>query len=390
MHTDVAPTVHRIADCLSNPAGELTSFGYANGLLGTALFWTYYAHFANDDSGNERSRRLLTEAIRCVTQPYTGRNFPKELAELGIFLEYAKANNLLDIDTNMLLTGADQLLAKTVKECLARRDFDPYSGALSMGSYFIGRLPSQDSARVHMAELVVGLRQIAVTNEAGQLYWPSQLFGDDRIYLGLSHGTAAILVFLSRAVESGIQASLATDTIQRAVGYLLAQQQDYRQVGSFYPNIVGETGQPTRLGLCYGDMGVAYSLLRAARVLNDASLEQQARTIFTVSATRRSPATSGINDAGILYGAAGTALLFDKAYELTGQPDLDEAARYWYERIPEFAVHHNATAGFQGTFNQHFPHTNWAFMEGIAGIGVTLMKYAQRDNYSFNELIWLQ
>lgn len=387
--TDTAGAIHRIADCLATPATDLTGFGYANGLLGNVLFWAYYACFADDDAAGERAHTLLTEAIRRVTQPRNTRNFTKELADFGIFLEYAKANNVIDADTNALLKGADLLLSNTLRDALDQQNVDPYNGALGPGQYFLSRVSSHDSARRQVGELVVGLRRSAVTNGAGHLFWPSKLFGDDRVYLGLSHGTAAIIVFLCRAVELGIQADLAADTIRGAVGFLFTQKQDYQRVGSFYPDIAGAAPQRTRLGLCYGDMGVAYSLLRAAHVLNDALIDGEARAVFTFSASRRTPADSGINDAGILYGAAGTALLFDKAYALTQQPVFDEAARYWYESIPRFAVHDNATAGYQGVFNQHFPHTNIAFMEGIAGIGATLMKYTERDNYSFDELIWL-
>ncbi|UHG94940.1 lanthionine synthetase LanC family protein [Spirosoma oryzicola] len=389
IETDVTTTIHRIADCLALPTNQLTAFGYTNGLLGKVLFWAYYADFAGDETANKHAQTLLTEAIHRVTQPYLGRNYPKELAELGIFLEYARANNVIEIETNELLSGSDFLLTNVMKSALERRDFDPYTGALGPGFYFLSRVASQDSVRQSIADLVVGLRAIAVTDQVGHLFWPSKLFGDDRIYLGLSHGSAALILFLCRAVELGIQADLAADTIRRAVGFLFVQKQNYQQVGSYFPDILSEKPERSRLGLCYGDMGTGYSLLRAAQVLKDTLIEEEALEVLTFSATRRTTTESGIRDAGILYGASGTALIFDKVYELTGQPEFDEAARYWYERITDFATYDNTTAGFQGVFNQHFSHTNTSFIEGIAGIGATLMKYSQRDNYSFDELIWL-
>jgi lantibiotic modifying enzyme len=389
IETDITAAVHRIARSLASPANSLPAFGYSKGVLGQVLFWSYYAYFADDSTAQERVKTLLVESVQRVTQPYAGHSFTKELAEFGIFLEYANANSLVELDTNALLTGPDQLLAATMTDALNRRDFDPYTGALGPGYYFLSRAASQESARQVIDQLVVGLHRIAVADEVGHLYWPSQLFGDNRVYLGLSHGSAAILLFLCRAIELGIQVDLASGMVQRAVGFLLVHQQNYQQIGSFFPDIVHEKPAQSRLGLCYGDMGVAYSLLRAGQVLNDHLIEEEGLAVFTFSATRRSPAESGIRDAGILYGASGTALLFDKAYELTGQPELDEAARHWYDRIPDFATHDNATAGYQGVFNQHFPHTNVGFMEGIAGIGATLIKSTQRDTYSFDELIWL-
>ncbi|GAB4022757.1 lanthionine synthetase LanC family protein [Spirosoma koreense] len=389
LETDVTTAVHRIARSLALPTSRLTSFGYANGLLGQVLFWLYYADFADDEAAGERAQALLMDAIERVTQPYKGHNYAKELAEFGIFLEYARANNLIEFDTNLLLNGPDALLADTLITAFERRDFDPFTGALAPSFYFLRRLATNRAVRSHLARTVMELNSSAKLDPDGNLFWPSKLFGDDRVYLGLSHGSAAIILFLTCVIEAGILVSTATDVLRRSIGYLLTHRQDYRIVGACYPDIVGEQPQRSRLGLCYGDMGVAYSLLRAARVLNDSEIYGEALTIFSIAASRRTPDRSGIQDAGILYGAAGTALLFDKAYELTGQLVFDEAARYWYERIPGFAVHDNPTAGYRGVFNQHFPHTNIAFMEGIAGIGAALMKYTQRDNYSFDELIWL-
>jgi lantibiotic biosynthesis protein len=378
----------QIAECLSLPQNSLTTFGYSNGLLGKALFFAYYSAFTEDDKYGEWSGKIITTAIKKVIEPYEGKNLYKELSELGIFLEYAKENNLLNIDTNQILLGADKMMHEFLEGAMEKEDFDPYTGALMCGSYFLGRSRTKPEYAHTLEKITIWLGQIAHQDQDGNIYWVSKLFKKDNIYLGMSHGLASIMVFLCRVYEMGIQQKLVRKLLVGTAHYILSKELDFEEEGYHFPNIVDEKGV-TSLGLCYGDMGTAYALLRAGMILEEENLTSKAISIFRNCASRQEFSQAGIKDAGILYGASGVALMFDKVYEMTQIHEFFDIATYWYENIADFDTHSNLTAGFSGFFNQHFKHTNIAFMEGIAGIGCTLIKYSDRENYNFDELIWL-
>jgi len=89
---------------------------------------------------------------------------------------------------------------------------------------------------------------------------------------------------------------------------------------SFFPNIVlakpskEENKKQSRLAWCYGDLGTTYTLLKAARAINNEQLEQQALYILKKSTERKSIESSLVKDAGVCHGAFGIALIYHHLY----------------------------------------------------------------------------
>ncbi|PWK18081.1 lanthionine synthetase-like protein [Arcicella aurantiaca] len=379
----------KIAECLTLPENKLSTFGYTNGLIGKVLFFTYYGAFTENNKYNDWAGKILSASIKKITEPYEGRSFYKELAEIGIFLEYAKTNNIIEIDTNAILLGIDKIMEEVLEKAMKTEDFDPYTGGLMAGMYFVARSNSKADVEPILEKITLWLNLIAHTDAQNNTYWVSKLFDKNNIYLGISHGLAIVITYLCKMYEMGIQPTLVKKMLLSSTEYLLSKKLDFVAKGYHFPDIVGDENGRTSLGLCYGDMGVAYALLRVGELLQNERLSSESIQIFKNCATRNDFPKAGIKDAGILYGASGVALIFDKIYEMTGITLFYDTATDWYKKITDFAVHENATAGFKGNFNQHFKHTNIAFMEGITGIGCTLIKYFDRENYCFDELIWM-
>src|SRR5262249_61152253 len=82
---------------------------------------------------------------------------------------------------------------------------------------------------------------------------------------------------------------------------------------------------------CYGDPGVAAALLGAARGVAEPGWEAAALAIARRAAERPS-AEAGIKDAALCHGCAGLGHLFNRMSQATGEPELAEAARAWFER----------------------------------------------------------
>ena len=278
--TTIGKNIADIAACLALPENQLQEFGYSGGLLGKALFFLYYGAYTEDNTYLRGAGKLLNQSISKLAGPYKGRNYYKEAAELGTFLEYMKTNGLVDDSSGKILSAIDEAQAKGIEEALTLNTFDPQNGALVGGLYFLARSRSSEAARCQLENLALALIALSLQDPCGNLYWRSQLFSSGNIYLGISHGMAIIVLYLCRMCEMDILADRCRETMHKAVSYMLSHQQDYQRDGCFFPDIVGETPSKTRLGLCYGDMGVGYSLYRAGGVLNDDRIRQKALQVF--------------------------------------------------------------------------------------------------------------
>jgi hypothetical protein len=96
--------------------------------------------------------------------------------------------------------------------------------------------------------------------------------------LSLSHGIASIVALLCKILEkcsSNLEVKENAELIiRKAINYILSNEIDFEKYKSHFPNISVDYYNDkqiygSRLAWCYGDLGIAYILLRAALVLDD-------------------------------------------------------------------------------------------------------------------------
>jgi hypothetical protein len=160
------------------------------------------------------------------------------------------------------------------------------------------------------------------------------------------------------------------------MSWLLRRQQPAGTVFCF-PHFYHPDSQPvmSRIAWCYGDPGMAVTLLAAARGAGEPAWERAA-VETALSAASRPEELARIRDAGLCHGSAGIAHLFNRLYQATGEPRLAEAARFWFEWTLRFRQPGNGVAGFRA-WNTDGENESWredgGFLEGAAGIGLALL-----------------
>ena len=384
-------TRHLVAACAEEIArheDKFSGFGYTRGILGAALFNFYYGRYTQDDSYAKKAHAQVDEAILRVND--NSSTYFLDLTELGIFLEFVTEHQFSQAyDTNLFFVDVDKAIKKQIARNLASENAGGFTnGALSLGRYLLGRLRSTDAVVESLHELTEGLERLAVPTPNG-IYWRSKLFTDERIYLTMPHGSAATILFLTRLWEEGLQTTRIHSLIEQGIAYLVSRRRDPLQYGSFFGDMVHLSEKPARLSLCYGDLGVGYSLLRASQTLQLDQHLPLALDILHFSANRRERPQTLLGDAGILYGASGLALTFDKVYRLTKNPVFAETSQYWLNQIPAWQTDYPDFLGFQSQYNSDMLNTGVSVYEGLAGIGLTLMQQQDPQLPSFSDLIWL-
>ncbi len=137
------------------------------------------------------------------------------------------------------------------------------------------------------------------------------------------------------------------------------------------------SSNPSRLAWCYGDPGIAATLLATARAVGEPDWEKEAIAIGLHSAARPE-ATALIRDAGLCHGSAGLGHLFNRLYQATGEERFAEAARHWLLHVMSFQVRGEGVAGYRAwEVNPETKEPGWrpdaGFLEGATGIGLALL-----------------
>ncbi len=210
--------------------------------------------------------------------------------------------------------------------------------------------------------------------------------------LGVAHGVPGVIAVLAAAAGAGHRA--ARPLLDGAVSWLLAQKLP-PGAGSIFPTQVspepGAQPEPSRLAWCYGDLGIACSLLAAARCVGEAGWEREALAIGEAAAAR-SPAEEKIADAGLCHGAAGIGHLFQGLYQASGRTVFAAAAREWLEKALDLERPGAPFGGFPcwaaaGPGGEFGWRDDPGFLMGTAGIGLVLLAAATPLEPTWNRIL---
>jgi len=364
-------------------AGEPTDFSLARGQAGQALFFAYLDRVLPGRGYADLAVELLERAAGALANRDTGPGLYSGFAGVCWVAEHFHGW-LLDVDDDAdPLEGILAAIVEHLGQTPWRRHFDLIGGLVGFGLLGLERHPR--AGAVECVELVTArLAELAERHGEG-LAWltPPALLVPEAVQmtpqgqydLGVAHGVPGIVGFLAGASTRAASPE-ARDLLSGAVRWILSCKRPAR--GSLFPYHVapGSDLPGSRLAWCYGDPGIAAVLLAAARHVGEPSWEREALATARLAAARRWP-SSGVRDSCLCHGAAGVAHLFNRLFQASREPDLAEAARYWFEWTLGDRKPGRGCAGFLHSQVNERREEEWieepGFLMGSAGIGLALI-----------------
>jgi len=366
--------------------------GLASGAAGIALLFEYLDRARPGAGYGEIAQQRLERAIDALPAQspslyggYTGVSWAVEHLQGG-FVAAESADDAEDEDPNV---DIDAALLALLRPSPWAQAYDLVGGLVGYGVYALERLP-RPSAAACLELLVERLAEIAEPRPGG-IAWNTPLhlmpepnrasFPNGCDNLGLAHGTPGVIALLARILASGVATERAGALLEEAVSWLLTQKLPPGEV-SLFPYCVGPDVRirPARTAWCYGDPGIAMSLLLAARAAGEPAWEREALDLARAAA-RRPPENCRVEDAGLCHGAAGLAHLLNRLYQATGDPELLAAARAWFGRALDFREPGRGIGGFLSfsppdddtTFDRLEWNEDAGFLAGSTGVALALL-----------------
>jgi len=348
------------------------------GKAGELFFLVYYSFYKEDEVYLNKVTTLLSEIFEKIESGFNYPTFAGGLAGIGWIVEFLVENDFIDADTDEIIGNLDDFLYPLMLDYVRKGNFDYLHGAVGLGMYFLKRQSNKDSQK-YLIELVNELNKIAIKDECG-VRWLSDLDLEKnlkRFNLSLSHGLASIIAFLSKLYKQGIAKEIVLELLNGSVKYLLNQQLDISIFRSNFPSWIHEKESSTnsRLAWCYGDLGIGMSLWLAGNNTNNEEFKSTAIKILLHSTERKNLSENGVVDAGLCHGTAGIAHIYNRMYGYTKNEEFKKAALYWFEETLKMAKFDDGLVGYKVWRTPE--HGGWqneyGFLEGIAGIGLSLM-----------------
>ncbi|WP_157579233.1 lanthionine synthetase C family protein [Spirosoma montaniterrae] len=387
---DTARFLHQLVD---NHEDLLTRDDSPALYVGTGGSMLLYAHLFVATGDNRYAHSLyslLDKAVTYLRERVMDTSLVGGFTGVGWLLQHLATLNLIDEDADTF-THLDGLVSQSVELDIRMRYYELMNGLVGKGLYCLSRGGVMDDT---LRRVVEGLVQTADHRPEG-LTWRYYGQAEERYSLGLSHGIPGVIAFLSRLLTRSFMPHIVRPLLIDTIRWLLSQENQAGQERHF-PRFVPDR-DPSRLGWCYGDMGVAIALWPAAQALNDDVLRQKAIQIM-LTAAQCSVDQSGISmhprwvDGAFCHGVAGIAHLFNRFYRATGDCRFDDAARHWLQLLLQSAA--CDSAGPYSTFRtlihvnnaydeQDRPIIEWktlpTLLDGLSGIGLVLLSFAYPD-----------
>ncbi len=375
--TEVKPSLEaslqRIASAIEEYSREEKG-GLLTGLSGMSLFMAYYGRYSHQVRYRRMAEEMLEQAFDSVQRQWHPVSLCSGVPGILWSADHLQQQGLIDIDYDA--TAADDFLLTEMINAATRNDFDFLHGAGGLLFYFINRKNGIEEA--FLDRVIALLQQHAVSEGEGKLSWKSYIdIQQPKLVrnLSLSHGMSSMVIILCQAYRRYRLRPLE-DLIRGAILFLLSCKNKASGLISIFPGAVGDiqSDENSRLGWCYGDLGVALALLKAGATLSEYSWTSEALRILEHASYRRDLKQNHILDAGLCHGAAGIAHIFNRVYQQVSEKKFLEAARYWFRQSLKMEKEESyGLAGYQA-FNGI---TGWKdemqLLEGIAGIGLAYL-----------------
>jgi lantibiotic modifying enzyme len=365
----------------------------AHGSAGIALFYSYLSLISNANPlFADEADRFLSHACDALEEVSMDGGLYRGLSGIAWTVQHLQdffyENETDDPETDPNI-DIDRLL---LDHWSKPEKFDLWEGCVGLGVYALERYPRHDS-KILLELLVEQLDRLATDSDKGISWFTSARTLPQRVQstypngfyaLGIAHGIAGVISFLSRVHALGILPGTTGKLLEGAVSWLLAQKQS--GPGLLFPQLVlppGNTPLTTgTFGWCHGDLGLAAALISAAGHTGEPSWRAHAIEAAHAAAgyLNGSIQKRTYAEAVLCHGTAGLGHLFNRIYQASGIERFREEARQWFKYTLSIRKPGNGIAGFSKLgmnedgelVEQYDP----GFIQGAAGVGLALLAAA--------------
>jgi lantibiotic modifying enzyme len=349
----------------------------SSGSAGLAVFYAQLACAGR--GGSDEAISFLDEAIDGLARQRMGVSLYSGFSGIAWASEFV--SSILDPGGDDRVSAIDDALLGALQRAdWASAPYDLIYGVAGIGVYALSRWPRPAAAEM-LTRVAGHLADRASRDDEGVYWWtsPDLLLGPRRMQspegavdLGVAHGMAGVIPLLARIGRLGVAIRGIGALVSDAAKWLLAHAVASNRGPTIPAFLDGRSDpEPTRRAWCYGDPGVAATLLLGARDAGSPVWKEAALSLARGAAERPEDETR-VQDAGFCHGSAGLAHLFNRMHQLTGEWVLADAALHWLERAMDDVRAADAPVSASADVYAG-PWNGLGLLEGMAGIALVLL-----------------
>jgi len=391
---DIKLKVDQIAECIFDKVHkqEAESFGLYSGEFGILLFLLYYARYTQNEKHFTITQDYAEKLMQQFVEKEKQHTFCSGLSGILYLFEFLREKEIIDLDVSQVQSTLDYYIIFRMRHDIRHKYFDYMHGALGVGLYFLKRKTNTE----YLQELIDFMHHTAEKDIQNQMFkWESVVDHEKNLLgynLSMSHGISSIIIFLSRVVNIGMDDVKIREMLHGAVNYVLSQEKDVAQFGSFFPSFILKNTQEdiskSRMAWCYGDLGIGLALWQAGIAIGKRDWKEKGFEIILQSTKRRTFNETIVIEAGICHGSAGIAMIYRRMFIETHRNEFEEAFLYWIVQTLNFSRFEDGLVGYKTHVKGDW-ECDYSLLTGVSGIGLLLLSYLEKDQQEWDELFLL-
>lgn len=374
--------LNEIADYLDKINPNSLSSSLFNGNMGVALFFSYYSKYTLNKYYENRYIEFLEASLGNIDEKMNG-TLCRGLAGVFWGFKHLIPDSIINNENEYYLSLFRNYICKDIIYHASVGNYDYLHGSIGSATILLNEINVKE-VEFCLSKLIYSLDKSAKCGNEG-IFW--ECINGRKINISLSHGLSSICIFLAKAYQQNICRIVTKELLQKSVKYLLSQEFHSLNRTSMFPSFSLEDKiyKASRLGWCYGDLGIALALWYYSDVMDDNNIRQKVIEILNHSSSRKDSLKSGVKEPGICHGAAGVSLIFKKMYDFTGNERFAESAIYWLSQTLNMASHKNGIAGF--SYESDVNPID--LLTGITGVGLVLLSFLEPKYTNWDECFLL-
>jgi lantibiotic modifying enzyme len=383
-------TLREISKALDKAQFEDDDPGLMTGYCGNALFYAYYYRFTGKKKYLDKVYVLIEKLLEALSEKELTHSLSKGIAGITWCLQHLTTKGFIEQEeAEDIFKEVDEFLFASMITDLQGGNYDFMHQGLGNAFYFCERTNGSATSS-YLQEVVNILEKTAESTTTG-IRWQDRLTtlmdnsSTEPVYnLGLSHGIPAIISILARIHEKNLPHDKSAILATKAASWLLSSANQAEEgLLSLFPRKVTAKGLPagakqSRLGWCYGDLGIALALWNAGRSLGNHGYQQEAIRIFEHTIQIRNRENGNVYDACLCHGSMGISHIYRRIYLASGDGLFKDAAESWLQQSLQMPVKKEGPAAFQYRAERGF-EKNFSLLNGISGIGLAMIAAVDND-----------
>ena len=323
--------------------------GIYRGEMGVAIFFALYYI-----SGKKKEKAYLNKIYEIVEKSLNQISSQESNSLLGVAgvgwgIQYLVNIDILTSDeVTEYLDKLYYFVRSSLTEDKKVNNYDLLDGYIGKALFLIQARKQQHPASLQevLTDCLTFFDSFAI-NEGEGVSWDCSDFTEkNTFYLGLSHGVASIIYFLSDLyllIDNVNERNQARHFISSACAWLLKKERNTGDKELSYPAVYPDKNQNSmiRLAWCHGDLGISLALIKAGKVLDNVFFINEGVRIAK-RGSELSYLASGIRhkqgkfDCSLCHGIYGAFFIYHKLYEELKIPAFKTAANYWLSIIMKY------------------------------------------------------